>query len=164
MGLRERIKAKIEQLYEKRRNIDNQIELLLSLTVGEEKNKPKKVKKSAVSKLKRTPMLGEIIDDYPEIKPKKKKKSGKNMQLTRDMLFKTLSKFNKKGATFAQLLDAVNYDRKPNDQIKSSKISTMMSHIFSSGKFKDKITRQQLPNTKGSKALYRYFYIGPKIK
>ena len=162
MGMRERTNAKLSQLHEKRRSIDAQIKLLESLFVVEEKSDDEPRKKRAYKKrkstnsklppVKRTPLLGDVDD--PEVQAQ----NVPRQVFTRDVMFKHLKTFGKKGALLSELMVSLNENRTGDSVVKNGRVSTMLAHLAKDPRFKNHIKRKR---TKGSTSYYRYVFVGP---
>ena len=169
MGLKERLRIKLDQLYEKRRSTDGQIKLLEGLLQEEPEEKPakrkyqrRKPKHAELPKVKRTPLLGEVDDPPLELgTPVLAREPFTQMEL-----FKRLREFGKNGAIFTELLQAINSVRETAKQkpVAKSVLSTMLAHMYKDKRFKKILKRVRIRGTKTSpRATYKYYYIGPPI-
>lgn len=171
MGIKERARFKLDQLYAKRRDIDVQIDAVLSELVGESEPptkkkrayKRRKPKDAELPKVKRTPLLTDVDDPPAELGTPVLKRE----PFTQIELFRRLREFQGEGAIFTELLQAINAVRevKNHKPVAKSVLSTMLAHMYQDQRFKKILKRVRIRGTATSpRATYRYYYIGPPIK
>jgi hypothetical protein len=163
MALKERMRARLESLR-------GQVKLLTELLAEEDdtpktprkyKKRAKKPKNAKLPKVKRTPLLGEVDDIEDQLKTQQ---AMERTPFEMHELFGVINSFKGKGCLLQQIFVEVNNRRTPTNQLeKSGPISTMLVRVHRHKKFHSWIKRKSVKPKKGSKALYRYYYTGPKI-